>query len=90
MTDDPDDEHVTPVTSHLPIVTGRGGQAYLGCDAVTALLRAIAGACRGSVHDDETAAAFAAALDQEADNLDCRAIAHTARLPSTARRQGGT
>ncbi|MFD9072841.1 hypothetical protein [Streptomyces lasiicapitis] len=77
MTDDPDDDHVQPVTSGLPIYTGSNGQAYLACDTVTALLRAIAGACLGNVHHEESAEAFAAAVEQEADNLECRAIART-------------
>lgn len=77
--DDPDDDHVVPVTSRLPIHTGSDGQAYLSCDTAAALLRAIAAACRGNVHNDDTAEAFAAAIDQEADNLDCRAIADTVR-----------
>lgn len=46
---DPDDDPVRPVTSGLPLHTGRDGQAYLGCDTVAALLRAIAHTRRPSI-----------------------------------------
>ncbi|ARX81564.1 hypothetical protein SMD44_00962 [Streptomyces alboflavus] len=49
MTDDPDDGPVRPVTSGLPLHTGRDGQAYLGCDTVAGLLRAIAHTRRPSI-----------------------------------------
>lgn len=70
-------------TDQLPIVTSTDGHAYLGADAVVALLRAIAESCR-SLADDPDAGdlrAAAAAIDLEADNLDCRAIMRTSSLP---------
>lgn len=68
-----------PVSSHLPIVTGGDGQPYIGCDAVIALLRAIATAQRANADDPEIDAyVMAAAIDIEADALEVRAIAHTA------------
>lgn len=73
-----DDEPVRPATSGVPIVTGSDGQAYIGADAAVALLRAIAEACRNNVRHADDADDFAAAVDQEADNLTIRAIAHTA------------
>ena len=72
-----DDDPVQPATSGIPITTGSDGHAYIGADAAVALLRAIAEACRNNVHDTDDAANFAAAVDQEADNLTIRAIAHT-------------
>jgi hypothetical protein len=66
-----------PTVTSIPIVTGTDGQPYMGCDAVVALLRAVAEACRGNVHDDADAGDFAAAVDIEADALAVRAIAHT-------------
>jgi hypothetical protein len=73
-------------TDRLPIVTFADGHAYLGADAVVALLRAIAESCRTLADDSdcdlETAAA---AIDQEADNLDCLAIMRTSNPPKEAR-----
>ncbi|MFE9003102.1 hypothetical protein ACFYOY_13315 [Streptomyces sp. NPDC007875] len=73
-----DDAPVQPATTSLPIVTATDGQPYLGCDAVISFLRAIADSCRNLADnpecDLETAAA---AIDYEADALECRAIAHT-------------
>jgi hypothetical protein len=66
-------------SSRLPIVTSTDGRAYLGVDAVVALLRAIAESCR-TLADDPDAGDLrvaADAIDLEADNLDCRAIEHT-------------
>lgn len=73
---------MTALTPHaadrLPIVTASNGQPYLPCDAVLALLRAIAESCRNladdpdcDLHDARTA------IDIEADALEARAIAHT-------------
>lgn len=65
--------------SRIPIIVGSDGQLYIGCDAAVALLRAIAEACRVNADEPEcTLDAVAAAIDQEADALDVRAIAHTA------------
>jgi hypothetical protein len=73
-----DEEHVQPASSRLPIVTANDGHAYIGVDAVVALLRAIAESCRALADEpDCTLRSAADAIDFEADNLDCRAIAHT-------------
>lgn len=73
-----DDEHVPSAAAGLPIVTAMDGQPYLPCDVVITYLRAVADAHRSLADDPdcdlETAAA---ALDQEADALECVAIAHT-------------
>lgn len=75
MSDDAPAEHAT---SRLPIVTATDGHTYIGADAVVALLRAIAASCRNLADDpDCTLAGAAAAIDLEADNLDCLAIQHT-------------
>jgi hypothetical protein len=67
-------------TSRLPIVTATDGRPYIPADAVVALLRAIAESCRNLADDpDCTLAGAAAAIDLEADNLDCRAISMTER-----------
>ncbi|RRQ81526.1 hypothetical protein [Streptomyces griseofuscus] len=68
-----------PVSSQLPIVTDTDGRAYIPACAVVALLRAIAATHRDLA--DEPGCdlrAGAAAIDAEADNLDCRAIERTA------------
>lgn len=63
----------------LPIVTASDGQPYLPCEAVLALLRAIAESCRNLADDpDCTLHGAGAAIDIEADALEARAIAHTA------------
>lgn len=68
-----------PVSSYLPLVTGSDGQPYIGCDAVIALLRAIASASRTNAEDlDIDVHVVAAAIEIEADALEVRAIAHTA------------
>ena len=69
-------------TSHaadrLPITTASNGQPYLPCDAVLALLRAIAESCRNLADDPDCDLHSAgAAIDIEADSLETRAIAHT-------------
>jgi hypothetical protein len=66
-------------SSRLPIVTSTDGNAYLGVDAVVALLRAIAETCRNLADDPEAGdlRVAGAAIDLEADNLDCRGIEHT-------------
>lgn len=78
MNGEDDDEPVHPATSHLPIVTDRAGRPYIPCDAVALLLRAMADSCRTLADDtDCDLHSAAAAIDLEADNLDCRAIEHT-------------
>ncbi|MDG9701698.1 hypothetical protein [Streptomyces sp. DH37] len=85
MTDDPDDEHVPSPAAGLPIVTADDGQPYLPAAAVIAYLRAVADSCRNLADDPEcgpeTAAeafeATAGAIGQEADALECAAIART-------------
>lgn len=73
---------MTAPTAHaadiLPIVTASNGQPYLPCDAVLALLRAIAESCRNLADDPDCDLYGAgAAVDIEADALEARAIAHT-------------
>ncbi len=62
----------------MPIVTANDGQPYMPCEAVLALLRAIAKSCRNLADapdcDLQTAGA---AIDIEADALEARAIGHT-------------
>ncbi|MGW4075996.1 hypothetical protein ACWELB_21205 [Streptomyces asiaticus] len=77
MTDE-DDAPVQPASTSLPIVIATDGQPYLGCDAVIAFLRAIADSCRNLADNPECGLdTAAAAIDYEADALECRAIAHT-------------
>jgi hypothetical protein len=65
-------------SSRIPIVTATDGRAYIPADAVIALLRAIAESCRNLANDPECNLQGAgAAIDLEADALDCRAIIHT-------------
>jgi hypothetical protein len=72
------DEPAEHATSQLPIVTATDGHAYIGADAVVVLLRAIAESCRCLADDpDCDLHTAAAAIDLEADNLDCRAIERT-------------
>ncbi|MFJ9740855.1 hypothetical protein [Streptomyces sp. NPDC101166] len=69
-------------TDRLPLVTATDGHAYLGADAVVALLRAIAESCRNLADEPECdLRTAAAAIDMEADNLDCRAIMRTSNPP---------
>lgn len=68
------DEHAT---NRLPIATA-DGRPYIPADAVVALLRVIATSCRDLADDpDCDLRTAAAAIDIEADTLDCRAIAQT-------------
>lgn len=77
MTDE-NDTPIQPASTSLPIVTATDGQPYLGCDAVIAFLRAIADSCRNLADNPECDLdTAAAAIDYEADALECRAIAHT-------------
>jgi hypothetical protein len=62
----------------LPIVTASNGQPFMPCDAVLALLRAIAEACRNLADDPDCDLPGAGeAIDIEADALEARAIDHT-------------
>ncbi|OMI34395.1 hypothetical protein [Streptomyces sparsogenes] len=71
MTED-DDAPVQPASTSLPIVTATDGQPYLGCDAVLALLRAIAESCRNLASEPDCGLeSAAAAIDYEADALEC-------------------
>lgn len=66
----------------LPIVTAGDGQPYLSCEAVLALLRAIAESCRNLADDPDCDLHTAgAAIDIEADTLELRAIAATRETP---------
>ncbi|MGV9888357.1 hypothetical protein [Streptomyces sp. NPDC003395] len=63
-------------TSRLPIATA-DGRPYIPADAVVALLRAIAEGCRDVDGDPQYGLGdIAAAIEMEADELTCRAIAH--------------
>lgn len=62
----------------LPLVTANDGQPFMPCDAVLALLRAIAESCRNLADDpDCDLHGAAAAIEIEADALEARAIGHT-------------
>ncbi|MFF0736874.1 hypothetical protein ACFYVK_35335 [Streptomyces chartreusis] len=66
----------------IPIVTANDGQPYAPCDAVLALLRAIAESCRNLADDPDCDLHSAgAAIDIEADTLEARAIGHTTENP---------
>lgn len=78
-----DDAPVQPATTSLPIVTSTDGQPYIGCDAILAFLRAIADSCRNLANEPDCGLeSAAAAIDYEADALECRAIAHTTGSPN--------
>ncbi|GGP55927.1 hypothetical protein [Streptomyces abikoensis] len=65
-----------PTALRLPLAPGTDGHAYMGCDAVSALLRAIATTCR-TLADEIDPEMIARVIDLEADALDCRAVALT-------------
>ena len=66
----------------IPIVTASNGQPFMPCDAVLALLRAIADSCRTLADDPDCDLHTAgAAIDIEADALEARAIGHTTETP---------
>lgn len=73
-----DDAPAQPTVTSIPITTGSDGRAYVGCDAVIALLRSLAHVIT-SDDDPEPfdAEAIAEYLSREADALTCRAITHT-------------
>lgn len=75
------DDAPQPVVTGLPIVVGSDGQPYLGCDAVLALLRAVATSSRTLADDPECdLRTLADTLAREVDALEVRAIAHTMRV----------
>lgn len=66
------------IGSKIPIRTDRDGRAWIEAWAVTHLLRAIASGCRNFADDpDYSLHTAAAAIDIEADALECRAIMQT-------------
>lgn len=70
-----DQEHAT---DGIPILVASDGQPYVSCQNVVLFLQAMATACRENAHDpDVDLASIAEAIDQEADALEVRAIAHT-------------
>ncbi|MFD5384268.1 hypothetical protein ACFWMG_04725 [Streptomyces sp. NPDC127074] len=71
-----DDTPVQPASTGIPIVTSTDGQPFIGCDAVVAFLRSIAEVV-DRLDDQDDPRDLAAAIHIEADNLECRAIAHT-------------
>ena len=78
-----DEQDPQPVVTSLPIVVGNDGQPYIGCDAVLALLRAIASSSRNLADDpDCDLRTLAATMDLEANALEVRAIAHTTGPPA--------
>ena len=65
----------------IPIVTASNGQPFAPCDAILALLRAIAASCRNLADDPDCDLHSAgAAIDIEADALEARAIGHTTEM----------
>lgn len=73
-----DDGHVEPAITRLPIVTATDGQPYMPCDAIIAYLRATADSCRNLADQPECdLRTAAAAIDLEADALECAAISRT-------------
>ncbi|MEV4784008.1 hypothetical protein AB0K53_00890 [Streptomyces tuirus] len=63
-------------------MTASNGQPFMPCDAVLALLRAIANSCRALADDPDCDLHTAgAAIDVEADALETRAIGHTMETP---------
>ena len=73
-------EPLSRAADKIPIVTANNGQPFAPCDAVLALLRAIAESCRHLADDPDCDLHTAgAAIDSEADALETRAISHTVR-----------
>ncbi|MFD7705678.1 hypothetical protein [Streptomyces sp. NPDC059786] len=77
---------MTAPTAHaadrLPMVTASNGQPFMPCEAVLALLRAVAESCRNFADDPDCDLHTAgAAIDIEADVLETRAIASTRETP---------
>lgn len=74
------EEPLEHAADKMPIVTGSNGQPFMPCDAVLALLRAIAESCRNLADDPDCDLHTAgAAIDVEADALESRSIAHTTK-----------
>lgn len=71
-------EPLPHAADRLPIVTASNGQPFVPCDAVLALLRAVAESCDNLADDPDCDLRTAsAAIEIEADALEARAIAHT-------------
>jgi hypothetical protein len=71
-------EPLPHAADRLPIVTASNGQPFMPCDAVLALLRAVAESCTTLADDPDCDLHTAsAAIEVEADALEARAIAHT-------------
>jgi hypothetical protein len=69
---------VAHAADRLPIVAASNGQPFVPCDAVLALLRAVAESCDNLGDDPDCDLRTAsAAIEIEADALEARAIAHT-------------
>ncbi|MGA5869288.1 hypothetical protein [Streptomyces cinereoruber] len=69
---------VEHVGNQIPIVTAGDGTTYIPAVAVVALLRGIASSCANLADDpDCDLHTAAAAVDIEADVLECRAIMQT-------------
>lgn len=64
--------------NRIPILSGSDGQAYIPAAAVIQLLRAISASCDNLADDpDCTLRGAAAAINIEADTIECRAILRT-------------
>jgi hypothetical protein len=73
-----DDQPIEHVGNQIPLLTGTDGQVYIPADVVVALLRGIASSCTNLADDPEcTLRGAAAAIDLEADAIECRAIIQT-------------
>ncbi|MFC8009122.1 hypothetical protein [Streptomyces cinereoruber] len=72
------DEPVQHAGDQIPMLTGSDGQAYIPATAVIQLLRAISASCTNLADDpDCDLHGAAAAVDIEADAIECRAIRQT-------------
>ena len=72
------EQPVEHVGNQIPIVTANDGTPYIPAVAVVALLRGIASSCTKLADDpDCDLHSAAAAIDIEADVLECRAIMQT-------------
>ncbi|RSS59821.1 hypothetical protein [Streptomyces sp. WAC01280] len=72
------DKPAERIGNKIPIRTDRNGRAWIKASAVTHLLRAIASGCRDFADNpDYDLRSAAAAIDIEADAIECRAIMQT-------------
>lgn len=75
-----DEEPVGLGSDRLPLYTLWDRRAYLRAYDVAHFLRALASACRANADNPDCGLLeVAAAIDNEADGIDVRAIAHTKR-----------